>query len=457
MREQRLFIPLKDREAHVRILGSGPPVVLVHGSPQSSRALVPLMQAVAAAGGTAIAPDTPGNGWSTPFANPHGAQTFAHALAKVMGALGLGPVPVYGFHSGAVFAAELALSAPDKVGALLLDGVPCFTAKDQTDFHHNYFKWFEPALDGSHMAWAWSRIEDQSWFFPWYRHSPKTWMAHGVASTERIHANVMDYLVSPNSSTPPYAAALSWRVLPLARLEASRPVWVTAAPDDPLAGHLERLPPLAGARVDLAPQEPGERLAVFARWLVDQARARSVRGLKIPEGIQKGQLRCVPGPYGPVVIRVPSPLLTPQPATARLVPWGRSVWHWAPKAPTDVLVERPGHGASAPVPEGTAPLEDAVYAAAVLGAAGFGHLPVAGTGEPCPPLPDLTPEWDGTHLLRAWRLARRLSLFQDWTAPAHATRHKSGTATGLDALQDHAVDLLLAARALKAARPPAAP
>jgi pimeloyl-ACP methyl ester carboxylesterase len=452
MHEQRLFVPLADRLAHVRILGSGPPVLLVHGSPQSGRAVVPLMQAVARAGGTAIAPDTPGNGWSTPLPGAKGAAAFADALGEVAGALGLGPLPVYGFHTGAVLAAELALRQPGRVGALLLDGVPCFDATERADFERHYFRPFEPVPDGSHMAWAWMRIEDQSWFFPWYRPGPQTWMAHGVVATARIHANVMDFLLAPNQSAAPYKAAFGWDAGALSRLEAHRRVWITAAPGDPLAGHFARLPALSGARIAAGPDNPDQRLAAMASWLVDQARAGPQQALRIQDQIQSGPLRYVAGPYGPVVVHLPQGA----PRTARLLPWSRSVRHWSQLAPNEVLIERPGHGASAPVPAGAVPLADRDYARLILEQADYGDLPVAGADHSCPPLPDLTPVWDGTHLLRAWRLARRQALFQDWQAPAYATRCEPGLLVTLEMLQHQAVDLLLAAEALKAARPPQA-
>ena len=56
-------------QMHYRIAGSGPPVILLHPSPQSSRFSVPMALRLAK-NFTAIAVDTPGYGQSDPLPGP---------------------------------------------------------------------------------------------------------------------------------------------------------------------------------------------------------------------------------------------------------------------------------------------------------------------------------------------------------------------------------------------------
>ncbi|MGC5198692.1 alpha/beta fold hydrolase, partial [Aphanothece microscopica] len=73
-------------------------MVLLHGSPQSAWSLMPLMHRLAAAGLTAIALDTPGNGLSDPLSGADlDCDAYAAALKETLDALGLGRVGLYGF------------------------------------------------------------------------------------------------------------------------------------------------------------------------------------------------------------------------------------------------------------------------------------------------------------------------------------------------------------------------
>ena len=63
----RHFVTVGSRQVHYRRAGSGPPVVLLHPSPNSSASMAPFMRALAP-NFTAIALDTPSYGLSDPLA-----------------------------------------------------------------------------------------------------------------------------------------------------------------------------------------------------------------------------------------------------------------------------------------------------------------------------------------------------------------------------------------------------
>ena len=74
-----------------------------------------------------IAFDTPGYGMSDPPPGPLSIADYAAAFSDALDALHLAqtrPVDAFGYHSGALLAAELGLQRPDGVGRLALSGVP---------------------------------------------------------------------------------------------------------------------------------------------------------------------------------------------------------------------------------------------------------------------------------------------------------------------------------------------
>ena len=102
------FVTSGERRVMVRRAGSGPPVVLLHESPRSSAAFIPMIEALAERF-TVIAPDTPGYGGSDPL-DLHRPQIadYADALKEVMDALGLERAALFGRHTGAAIAIEFA-------------------------------------------------------------------------------------------------------------------------------------------------------------------------------------------------------------------------------------------------------------------------------------------------------------------------------------------------------------
>ena len=78
---RRAFADLPTRQVHYRRAGEGPPLLMIHASPGSSKQLEGKITALAATR-SVIAPDTPGNGDSTPLlvAAPEMADYAAAAL-----------------------------------------------------------------------------------------------------------------------------------------------------------------------------------------------------------------------------------------------------------------------------------------------------------------------------------------------------------------------------------------
>lgn len=109
---------------HLLEQGSGPPVVLLHGTGNPAGFLLPLLHELH--GVRAIAPDRPGVGLSDPIDFPEGRyrQTAVAWLDRLLDALELDATTLLGHSGGGVWALWYALAHPDRVKRLVLLGVP---------------------------------------------------------------------------------------------------------------------------------------------------------------------------------------------------------------------------------------------------------------------------------------------------------------------------------------------
>jgi 2-succinyl-6-hydroxy-2,4-cyclohexadiene-1-carboxylate synthase len=105
----------------VRVAGSGPALLLLHGFTGSGRSWDELTNAAIAAGCTVIAPDLPGHGgtaWSAPRAS---VERTADDVAALLRALGHERAHVVGYSMGARVALRLAIARPARVARLVLE------------------------------------------------------------------------------------------------------------------------------------------------------------------------------------------------------------------------------------------------------------------------------------------------------------------------------------------------
>src|SRR5690606_41394762 len=133
----RRFLDISGRQIHYREsdnLAGGVPLVMLHLLPGSSLQLGPLMQDLSPR--YALAPDIAGAGDSDPLDldQPSIADLAADVLALIEARCGNKPVDLYGTHTGACVAIELAASHPDLVRSVIIDGVPIFDASTAAKF-----------------------------------------------------------------------------------------------------------------------------------------------------------------------------------------------------------------------------------------------------------------------------------------------------------------------------------
>jgi pimeloyl-ACP methyl ester carboxylesterase len=102
-------------------VGQGPPLVLVHGAAEDGRVWRPQLTALADEF-TVVAWDEPGTGRSGDLPAGFGMEDYAHCLAAVIEAVGLGPAHVLGFSWGGNIVQGLYRHRPEVVSTLILSG-----------------------------------------------------------------------------------------------------------------------------------------------------------------------------------------------------------------------------------------------------------------------------------------------------------------------------------------------
>ncbi len=447
---KRAMVRVGDRHVFLLTAGRGAPLLLLHGSPNSAATLAPLIEHLATAF-LVVAPDTPGNGASNALPTQEaGADAYADALAALLDVLRLPRVGVYGHHTGAVFAAELARRHPQRVEALVCDGFPIWTEAEAEQLGDDYLPPLGVTADGAHLARLWARIVDQSWYFPWHIRDERRRLSLDLGDAALLHGRAMDLLCAGDAYRMPYAAALRADGIP--RLAAlSRPTLLTCTQADVLAAHLPRVPPNPSLTSWLA--EDQEQLwQAIEQWF--KRHRPPAAELTLPPSVR----RFVDTPLGQLHV-VGEPNATDV--------WLHDAGESSAQAPpdTDALrLDLPGHGLSAaPWPAATAEVVAALRTAlatvgvdaargAVRGRGLGGQLAALLAGGQnalatrAVDIPDIAPRWDGTHLLTAWHFARYRSQYQPWHQRGYGTRNNT-LLPSAEALQQMTVDLLRAGHA----------
>jgi pimeloyl-ACP methyl ester carboxylesterase len=455
---KRHFVTVGSRQVHYRRAGAGPPVVFLHGSPQSSAFVEPVMGAVTD-DYTAIGLDTPGYGNSDPLgiAWPSAAD-YADAGADTLDVLGIEAAAFYGTHTGAHIAMEVARRHPARTAALILDGISFNTPAERAELLARYAPPFVPSAAGEHLAWAWQHTRDQIVFYPWFRAEAERRLAVDIAGASYIHDVVQAKMEAGDGYRVGYAAAFGHDTF-AAIANVKVPTAIMARPNDILTPQVKRIAASAPGNFSVV-ELSGDAgaLADAMRHFLSQVEAGAPPAPPAAEPVGAGpnrryadlangqQIHCrqIEGEGHPLVLLHDevgtSDLLAP--LMARLA-----------GSRTVIAIDLPGHGDSDAF-TGTAPALDD-YAQAVRSALdalrveafdlygeGGGGLVAAAvaagdSGRVArlvlvePPLvaagrisgftesysPEIDPTTGGGHLLAAWHRVRDAELFWPWCEP----------------------------------------
>ncbi len=228
------------RQVHYRRAGSGPLLLMLHQSPQSSRELVSLIDRWSEYF-TIVAPDSPGYGLSDPLGVDRAELSdFAAAAIEFMDAIGAGRFGVYGFHTGGMIGVALAHGYPDRVTSFACNGIVVPTEQELEEILAVYMPRFEPRWDGGHLAWAWAKNREQTIFFPWHNHTLDGRMDFPMPSPEYQQISIQELLRAGKHYHVAYRAAFTFhaeRIVPELKVSGL----ITSATWDPIQPHLARL------------------------------------------------------------------------------------------------------------------------------------------------------------------------------------------------------------------------
>ncbi len=457
----RHFVNLGDRQVHVRLAGSGPPLVMLHQSPTSSAEMATEIESFAQ-GCTVIGIDMPGYGLSDPLPDEHpDIGQFARDVERVVTVLGLDRVLLSGFHTGAVVAFEFACRFPERTAGAVVNGLVCVEGEELEDLLEHYNVMPEVTVEGTHLPWLWARLRDQALFFPWYRKTPEARMTMDLHDGQHLQPYLLDFLRAKEGGRPGYQAAFSYPTRArMPRLAA--PVYLVNFAADPLATHPERLPGLPDCVTravfdDFAELQQGAR-----RFLA----ARAPGGVEIPRrsvGSLDGALRkeVVNTDAGPVFVRHSEPgdgdgillLHDAGSSSSALASLARGLGANVEGRRQVVCIDLPGHGETGELQMPTYAARSiaillglvaqhfriAAWDVVALGASTLIGARLAQSGAPAvgnlvlidPWLfpaderrrlaatyaPQLPPGDFGQHLLEAWYFARDSELFWPWNEP----------------------------------------
>ncbi len=477
---QTQFVQVGERRVFVRHAGRGPALLLLHQSPQSSAALLPMIEHFADRYAV-FAPDTPGFGLSDPL--PLGQPTIpdlAQALGALVQALRLQRVLLYGVHTGASIAARLARDQPELVAALVCDGLSAFNAEERRPLLDGYLPPLEPSWDGSHLRWLWARMREQKLFFPWQAGTAAARIPYPLPTPAQIHADVMELLDAGDGYRAGYRAPLLYEHGAASAAELRVPAWLLYRKADVLRPHLERLPQLpphvhALEVTDAAAllRQTEAAFASVAERAAHEAAAPGGAAAAVPAASTAASAmhaaswadsaaavaqasaatrRVVPTSLGALAFWCQAG--TPEVAELSLCDIGTPAALPANRSPgvLALALDLPGHGATPRLP--LAAIEDHRWLGAVveaLNALGVGQLRMAGHGGACAfaavlarrlgprcqaltlhdalplspaerqrffdQLPLLHADAAGSHLLSAWDWARLKCLFWPWLVP----------------------------------------
>jgi pimeloyl-ACP methyl ester carboxylesterase len=191
---RRDFAQAGSLRIHYRTAGSGPPVVMLHPSPLSSQAVLPVAAAIAGRC-EVFALDTPGYGLSDPLPQqPHSLDPFLPPLERALDALGIERCCLYGAATGAQIAVEFAARHPQRVGLLVMDTAGHIPAQECRRLVDGYFPDVRPHADGGHLLTLWGLVRDLGVFFPWNDTRQASRIARDLMPAAAMQGMLLDYL-----------------------------------------------------------------------------------------------------------------------------------------------------------------------------------------------------------------------------------------------------------------------
>lgn len=460
---EKQFITVGDRQLHIRRGGSGPPVILLHPSPQSSLFSLPMAEKLEK-NFTVIAVDTPGYGLSDPLpGNPkeRNLEDYIQSFIMMLDVLGFEKAAFYGNATGAEIAHVLAAKRPDRVAICMLDTAGHVLDEEVDKITDGYFPDVKPCRDGAHLLRHWDMVRSLYVHSPWQFTADDARLRIDMPTPDYLHDKVLDYLRAGEGYAHAYKPAFytaKHKLISRVSVPATLTRWegkpdLTEVDDLIDAGLPENFSVLnAGPSMD-------ERLAVSEQYLLTnylssgkiagrpapQIDPNSNRLQKMFVDVRGGQVLaqvCLTGTGRPLLA-----LHSASGSSEELLEYLRPFVGFRPV----IAIDNPSNGESDHLLEG---LDISIeyyanYALNVLDSLQINEADVIGLwmgGQVAIEMatlypsrikhivmvgaqlysntevkdlvenytPSIAPQWDGGHLVRAWAMVRDMSLYWPW-------------------------------------------
>ncbi|RYY43124.1 MAG: alpha/beta fold hydrolase [Sphingomonadales bacterium] len=235
---------------HVRLdgKGQGRPLLLLHHGPGATPVIDDVILGLGKNRRT-IAPDFLGCGRSDKIDAPVTIETLATDMLALLDALELQTVDIFGTHTGAFVALQMAIAAPDRIGRVILEGfTPPITA--DADAIMRAYPMLAPAHSGTHLAEAWTMRRDMFRFVPFTTPVRAAQRHLTPAGASFLHRWTMTLLHGAPTFRHVMRAAFAYDgAAALAQL--TRPAMICAGPEDSLYAGLAATAPIAPACVTI--------------------------------------------------------------------------------------------------------------------------------------------------------------------------------------------------------------
>lgn len=205
------FVDVGDVTLRVRCAGAGPALLLIHQAPVSARTLEGRIDLLSK-DFLCIAPDLPGLGESDELGGGLvTVERMAQVLLGLLDRLGIGKAVLYGQHTGALVATQIAIDAPDRVAAILVGGYPIYSPEESAQRVTSYAPPLPaPGWDGSHLTWLWYRYREQFIYWPWMSKEPRIRATCAIPSKEFLHAGAAEIASRHDTYAAVYHAAFDY-------------------------------------------------------------------------------------------------------------------------------------------------------------------------------------------------------------------------------------------------------
>jgi pimeloyl-ACP methyl ester carboxylesterase len=264
---RRGFVDTADGQVHYREAGSGKPLVMLHPSPGSAKMLEPLIASLASPDRRVLGLDTLGNGDSSPprVQDPDLAY-FVRGHMHAIDALGLERFDLYGSHTGANLACEIAIAQPGRVRRLILDGVSLYAPAERAEMLERYALPVKIDHFGSQIHFLWSFVREAYLFWPWYKPDAAHARGVGLPGAEDLHDKAVEVLKAARTYHLSYRAAIAYDKqarLPLVRV----PTLLACARTDMLLEYFDRVRALMPSAESVVTENPAEKIRRFDAFL----------------------------------------------------------------------------------------------------------------------------------------------------------------------------------------------